>query len=47
MSACLLNASLRDDSFYDQLRLICKGVGAKYQLLDGHVIITGGGCQQP
>jgi len=44
MSGCYMNASLEDRSFYDQLRLICKGINATYEVLDTHIIITGTGC---
>jgi transmembrane sensor len=44
MSNCYLNASLDDVPFYDQLRLICKGINAKYEVMDAHIIITGNGC---
>ena len=46
MSDCLLNtSSLENISFYDKLRLICKGINAKYEILDANVIITGYGCK--
>ncbi|HEY9046745.1 MAG TPA: FecR family protein [Ohtaekwangia sp.] len=45
MVNCFLNASLNDLSFHDKLRLICKGINARYEILDAHVIITGSGCQ--
>ncbi len=46
MKNCLLNTtSLKGIPFYDKLRLICKGVNAKYEILDAHVIISGNGCK--
>lgn len=45
MANCLLTTSLEGVPFYDKVRLICKGIHARYELLDGHVIITGNGCQ--
>src|SRR5204863_8818186 len=44
MANCYLNASLDDVPFYDKLKFICKGVNAKYEILDAHIIISGGGC---
>jgi len=44
MSNCYLNASLDSLSFYDKLRLISKGINARYEILDAHVIISGNGC---
>lgn len=45
MSNCYLNISFDNISFYEKLRLICKGINAKYEILDAHIIITGTGCQ--
>jgi transmembrane sensor len=46
METCSLNASLEDMPLYDKLRLICKAVGAKYEILDSRIIVTGKGCSQ-
>ncbi|MEJ7644767.1 MAG: FecR domain-containing protein [Chryseolinea sp.] len=46
MADCLFNtSSLKGLTFYDKLRLVCKGVNAKYEILDANIIITGSGCQ--
>ncbi|UII19626.1 FecR family protein [Fulvivirga ligni] len=45
MSQCRLTTKLDNTEFYDKLRLICKGLNAKYEILDAHVIISGEGCQ--
>jgi len=45
LSSCYLNASLDSLSFHDKLRLISKGINATYEILDGHVIISGDGCR--
>jgi transmembrane sensor len=44
MSNCYLNAPLDSIPFHDQLRLICKGINAQYEIMDAHIIITGNGC---
>ncbi len=44
MSQCSLNAYLEDMPLYDKLRLICKGVNARYEILDSRILITGKGC---
>jgi transmembrane sensor len=46
LSACYLNASLDNLPFLDQLRLICKGIDAKYEILETNIIISGKGCNQ-
>jgi transmembrane sensor len=45
LSACFLNASLDDVPLYDKLKLICKGIGASYEIMDSHIIIYGKGCK--
>lgn len=45
MGNCALNASLGDMPLYDKLRLICKGLNARYEILDSHIVITGKGCK--
>lgn len=45
MHDCALNASLEDMPLYDKLRLICKGVNARYEILDSHIVISGKGCR--
>lgn len=44
MQSCALNASLTDMPLHDKLRLICKGVNARYDIIDSHIVITGKGC---
>jgi ferric-dicitrate binding protein FerR (iron transport regulator) len=42
---CTVTADLRSESFYTRLDLICRAVGAKYELIDGQVVIQSNGCQ--
>ncbi len=44
LGTCSLNASLNNIPLYDQMRLICKGVNAKYEILDSRIIVSGKGC---
>ncbi|WP_316795033.1 FecR family protein [Pedobacter agri] len=46
MGACLLTASLVDQSIDERLNLICRAVEAQYRYENGKVIITGWGCKQ-
>ena len=41
---CLLTASFSQESLYDKIDLICKGVEAEFKVIDGRVIISGRGC---
>ncbi|HEV2479028.1 MAG TPA: FecR domain-containing protein [Puia sp.] len=45
LSKCTVTADLTNESFYHKLDLICTAIGAKYELLDGQVVIQSYGCQ--
>ncbi len=45
LSKCTVTADLTNESFYHKMDLICKAIGAKYELLDGQVVIQSNGCQ--
>jgi transmembrane sensor len=45
LSKCTVTADLTNEPFYHKLDLICKAIGAKYELLDGQVVIQSNGCQ--
>jgi len=42
---CTVTADLRNETFYHQMDLICRAVGARYQVIDGQVVIQSTGCQ--
>jgi len=42
---CTVTADLRGESFYRRLDLICRAIGARYEVIDGQVVIQSGGCQ--
>jgi transmembrane sensor len=42
---CTVTADIRHESFYRQLDLVCEAVGARYELMDGQVVIQSKGCQ--
>ena len=41
---CLLTASLTDEDLKGKLTLICQGIGATYEMVDGQVVIYSSGC---
>ncbi len=41
---CTVTADLRSETFYRKLDLICKAIGADYEIIDGQVIIQSNGC---
>ena len=42
---CTVTADIRNETFYHQLDLVCQAVGARYELMDGQVVIQASGCQ--
>lgn len=42
---CTVTADLRNETFYRQLELICKAIGARYEIIDGQVVIQTNGCE--
>jgi transmembrane sensor len=42
---CTVTADLRRESFYNQLMLVCKAIGANYEIIDGQVVIQSNGCE--
>jgi Fe2+-dicitrate sensor, membrane component len=44
LSNCTVTADLKNEPFYRKLDLICRAIGARYELIDGQVVIQGAGC---
>jgi transmembrane sensor len=45
LKKCTVTADLRNESFYRKLELICKAIGAHYEIIDGQVVIQTNGCE--
>lgn len=45
MNGCPITARLTEMTLYEKLDLVCKAVGARYELIDGRIIIEGQGCK--
>jgi ferric-dicitrate binding protein FerR (iron transport regulator) len=41
---CTVTADLRHEPFYRKLDLVCRAIGATYEVIDGQVVIQAGGC---
>jgi transmembrane sensor len=41
---CPLTASLTGQPFFEKLSIICKAIEARYEVIDGQVVIHGKGC---
>ena len=46
LRACTLTASLTDEPLFEKLTLICQGIDARYEVVDGQVVITSRGCRE-
>jgi len=44
LEKCTVTADLRNETFYRKLDLICKAIGARYEIIDGQVVIQTNGC---
>ena len=45
LKKCTVTADLRIETFYKKLELICKAIGARYEIIDGQVVIQTNGCE--
>ena len=45
LKKCTVTADLRYEPFYNQLMLVCKAIGASYEIIDGQVVIQSNGCE--
>lgn len=45
LEKCTVTADLRKEPFYNQLELVCKAIGASYEIIDGQVVIQSNGCE--
>ncbi|ODS83180.1 MAG: hypothetical protein ABS46_07075 [Cytophagaceae bacterium SCN 52-12] len=44
LSDCRITASFVNETLYEKIRLICKGLGATYKVVDGEIVIDSEGC---
>ncbi len=42
---CPITAVLEDQSLYDKMSIICDAINAKYQVIDGQIVILSRGCK--
>jgi transmembrane sensor len=45
MKNCALTTTLKNETLFDKLAVICKSIGATYKIVDAQVIINGEPCQ--
>jgi hypothetical protein len=41
---CSLTVGLEDEDLFEKLKIICKTIGATYQVIDSQIVINGRGC---
>jgi transmembrane sensor len=42
---CLLTATLTDETLFEKLTLLCKGIEGHYEVVDAQIVISAKGCQ--
>jgi transmembrane sensor len=42
---CVVTATLRNESYFDKLTIICKAIGGSYEVIDGSIVVTMPGCK--
>lgn len=45
MSDCSVTAVLEDEPFYEKLEVICRIIHARYEVVDGNVVVSSKGCK--
>lgn len=45
LKKCTVTADLLNESFYHKLDLICRAMGARYEVIDAQVVIQSNGCE--
>jgi transmembrane sensor len=45
LSGCSITASFAQESFFDKIAIICKIINAKYEEIDGSIVISSKGCK--
>lgn len=45
ISSCSLTTSMAEEGLYERIEIICQAIGAKYEMIDGKIIVSSSGCQ--
>lgn len=46
LANCMFTAHLNDEPLNDKIRLICEGLQAEHEIIDGQIVITSKGCSR-
>jgi transmembrane sensor len=44
LSSCLLTTSMAEEGLYERVQIICKAIGAQYEIQDTQIVIKSKGC---
>ena len=44
MSNCFLTVRFANEPLFEKLKIVCRTIGAKYELIDAKIIVSGNGC---
>ncbi len=45
MSNCFFTAPLGSEQLFEKLKIICRAIGAEYEIIDAKIVITSSGCR--
>jgi transmembrane sensor len=45
LSACSLTTSMSEEGLFERIEIICQAIGARYEIIDGKIVVSGSGCQ--
>jgi len=44
LSACSLTTSMSEEGLFERIEIICQAIGARYEMIDGRILISSNGC---
>jgi len=45
LAGCSLTTSMNEEGLYERIEIICKAIGAQYEITDSRIVINSNGCQ--
>jgi hypothetical protein len=45
LSGCTLTTSMTEEGLYERIEIICKAIGAQYEITDTMILVTSAGCR--
>ena len=44
LALCSLTTSMSEEGLFERIEIICEAIGARYEMVDGKIIVSGNGC---